>query len=102
MVATYKEYAADHRAQHVTDFDRWCAVLGTYGTLAAVVVAVFRRPKTAAALYGLANVVCITGHIAEGNHRRIMRDTAHHPIWALRADIAVANATIMDSLRSRA
>jgi hypothetical protein len=45
-------------------------------------------------------VVIGAGHIVEGNVVEQSRITARHPIWVLRADLAVANATIKDALKS--
>jgi hypothetical protein len=49
----------------------------------------------------VANATLAAGHVVEGNLLRDTRDTLRHPLWAVRADVAVANATIMDALRSR-
>jgi hypothetical protein len=95
MVASYSEFAAEHQAEHLTPFNRWCAVIGNYLTIPSAVAALLGRPKTAAALFGLAAVVLGAGHVVEGNFPRSIRDLARHPIWSVRADFAVARATIM-------
>jgi cytochrome c-type biogenesis protein CcmE len=48
------------------------------------------KPKAGAALFALSQAVIVAGHIPEGNLLEQTRITARHPIWALRADIAVA------------
>jgi hypothetical protein len=101
MVASYEEFAAQHRTQHLNPFNRWCAVVGNYLPPAAAVAALMGRPRAGATLFALATATIVTGHVVEGNLPRAVRDTLRHPIWSVRADVAVANATIMDSLRSR-
>lgn len=95
MVASYEEFAAQHRAQHLNPFNRWCAVVGNYLPLAAAVTAVLGRPRAGATLFALSTVAIAAGHVVEGNLPRAVRDTVRHPIWSVRADVAVANATIM-------
>jgi hypothetical protein len=94
-VASYGEFAAQHRAEHLTPFNRWCAVIGNYLTIPSAVAALLGRPKTAAALFGLGTVILGAGHVVEGNLPRSIRDLARHPIWSVRADFAVVRATIM-------
>lgn len=67
----------------------------------AVGAALMGRPRAGATLFALANATLAAGHVVEGNLLRDTRDTLRHPLWAVRADVAVANATIMDALRSR-
>jgi hypothetical protein len=93
--ASYAEFAAEHRAQHLNPFNRWCAVVGNYLPLPAAVAAVLGRPRAGAALFALGTAAIVAGHIVEGNLLRAVRDTVRHPIWAVRADVAVANTTIM-------
>src|ERR1700716_860616 len=95
MVASYEEFAAQHQADHLNLFNRWCAVAGNYLVPVAAVVAVLGRPKTGAALFALANAVIVTGHVVEGNLPRNAGYVVRHPIWSVRADVAVANDTIM-------
>jgi hypothetical protein len=45
-------------------------------------------------------VVIAAGHIVEGNVLEQTRITARHPIWVLRADLAVANDTLKSALRA--
>jgi 2-hydroxy-palmitic acid dioxygenase Mpo1-like len=101
VVASYQEFAAEHRTQHLTPFNRWCAVVGNSMAPAAAFTALTGRPKVAAALLALGNVVLISGHVAEGNAPRAVRDFVRHPMWSIRADVAVATATIRDSLKQR-
>jgi hypothetical protein len=101
MVASYEEFAAQQRAEHLNPFNRWSAVVGWYLlALPAAATAVLGKPKAGAALFALSQAVIVAGHIPEGNLLEQTRITARHPIWALRADIAVANATIIGALRS--
>ena len=95
MVATYQEFAARHRTQHLNPVNRSCAVVANYLAPVAVITAVLGRPKAGAALFAFANLALVTGHIVEGNLPQAVRDM-RHPIWAVRADVAVANATIRD------
>jgi hypothetical protein len=101
MAASYSEFAAEHRAEHLTPFNRWCAVVGNYLTIPSVIAALSGRPKTGAALFGLANVVLIAGHAVEGNVPRAVRDTVRHPVWSVRADFSLATATIMRAFARR-
>jgi hypothetical protein len=100
MVASYEEFAAEHRAQHVSPFIRWSAVVGDYALVPAAVALLLSRPRVGAALFGLGAASLAAGHVYEGNLFRGLRDLARHPIWGTRADFAVANATIMSALRS--
>jgi hypothetical protein len=95
MVATYQEFAAQHRTQHLNPFNRWCAVIANYLAPVALITAVWGRPKAGAALFAFANLALVTGHVVEGNLPQAIRDM-RHPIWAVRADVGVANATISD------
>jgi hypothetical protein len=95
MVASYEEFAAQQRAEHLNPFNRWYLL-----ALPAAATAVLGKPKAGAALFALSQAVIVAGHIPEGNVLEQTRITARHPIWALRADIAVANATIIGALRS--
>jgi hypothetical protein len=100
MVASYEEFAAEHRAEHLTAFNRWCAVVGNYSIVPTAVALLLGRPRVAAAIFGLGNAILLAGHVAEGNAPRSVRDFARHPIWSARADFALANATIMSALKS--
>jgi hypothetical protein len=95
MVASYKEFAAEHRSQHLSPFIRWSAVVGDYSLVAVLVALLLGRPRVAAAIFGLSTGSLVAGHVYEGNLFRGLRDLARHPIWGTRADFAVANATIM-------
>jgi hypothetical protein len=101
MVGSYEEFAAQQRAEHLNSFNRWCAVVAWYCLApAGAVTAVLGRPRAGATLFALSQVVIVAGHIVEGNLLEQTRITARHPIRVLRADLAVANATIKDALRS--
>jgi len=98
MGVSYEEFAAQHRTQHVTPFNRWCAVVGNSLVPVAAVTALTGRLKAGAALFALANATVVAGHIAEGNLARATRDLRQHPIWGVRADVAVAAATVRSAL----
>jgi hypothetical protein len=100
MAATYKEFADRQRAEHLNPFNRWSAVVTWYLlTLPAAVAVVLGRRKAGATLFALSQVAIGAGHIVEGNLREQTRITVRHPIWVARADIAIANETIMSSVR---
>jgi hypothetical protein len=101
MGVSYEEFAAQHRSQHLTPFNRWCAVVGYSLVPVAAVTALTGRVKAGAAIFALANAVVAVGHIAEGNLPRSTRDLFEHPIWGVRADIAVAAATVRSTLSER-
>jgi hypothetical protein len=101
MVASYEEFAAQQRAEHLNPFNRWGAVVAWYGlAIPGAITAALGRPKAGAALFALSQVVIGAGHIVEGNVVDQTRITVRHPIWVLRADLAVANDTIKSALRS--
>jgi hypothetical protein len=95
MVASYEQFAAEHRAQHRSPFIRWSAVVGNYSLVPTAVALLLGRPRVAAAIFGFGTTSLAAGHVVEGNLFRGLRDLARHPIWGVRADFAVANATIM-------
>jgi hypothetical protein len=97
MVASYEEFAAGQRAEHLNPFNRWSAVVSWYFlALPAAVAALLGRRKAGAVLFALSQMVIVAGHIAEGNLVEQGRITARHPIWVARADVAIANETILD------
>jgi hypothetical protein len=98
MVASYGEFAAEHRTQHLTAFNRWCAVVGNSLVPVVIVAALTGRAKAAAAIFVLANATLVTGHIVEGNAPRATTDLLQHPIWSVRADVALAVATVKSAL----
>jgi len=100
VVATYEEFAAEHRGEHLTAFNRWCAVIGNYSNVPTVVALLLGRRRVAALIFGLGTAIVLAGHIAEGNLPRSVHDTLRHPIWAVRADVALANATVLSALKS--
>jgi hypothetical protein len=99
MVASYEEFAAEHRGEHLTPFNRWCAVVGNYSNVPSAVALLSGRPRLAAAIFGLGSAVLVAGHVAEGNLPRSLDMLATHPVWAARADLAVANDTIRGLVR---
>jgi hypothetical protein len=98
MGVSYQEFAAGHRSQHETPFNRWCAVVGNSLVPVSAVIALTGRLKAGAMVFVLANATVTAGHIAEGNLRRSSRELLHHPIWGVRADIEVAAATVRSAL----
>jgi hypothetical protein len=94
-VATYDEFATEHRAEHLTPVNRGCAVVGNSLTFVGAASLLLGRPWGAAALLGSGAAVLAAGHVAEGNLPRSLRDLARHPIWSVRADLAVVRDTIM-------
>ncbi len=96
MVATYEEFAVQQRSEHLNMFNRWSAVVAWYVlALPGVAAALLGRPKAGAALFALSQVTIAAGHIIEGNLFEQTRITARHPIWVLRADLAIANETVV-------
>jgi hypothetical protein len=45
MVASYEEFAAEHRAQHLSPFIRWSAVVGNYSLVPTAIALLFSRIK---------------------------------------------------------
>jgi hypothetical protein len=99
MVASYAEFAAEHRGEHLTPFNRWCAVFGNYSNVPTAVALLSGRPRAAAAIFASGTAILLAGHIAEGNLPRSVTDVVRHPIWATRADFALANATVKGVFR---
>ena len=100
MVATYEEFVVEHRVQHVSAFNGWCAVVGNSSLFPTAAALLLRRPRVAAAIFSLGTAVLFAGHIADGTLLQSTRDFARHPIWGTRADFALANATIRSALGS--
>lgn len=94
MFASYEEFAAEHRAEHLNPINRWCAVVENGLAIVAVGVLLSGRLKAGLALIGAGSAVGGVGHAIEGNLPRALSDLAH-PIWSVRADMAVALATVM-------
>ena len=101
MVTSYEEFAAQQRAEHLNPFNRWCAVVGNYLAFAAAFAALSGRRRAGATLFALSQVALAAGHLAEGNLLEQTRVTARHPIWVGRADVAIANETIMGLVRRK-
>jgi hypothetical protein len=101
-MASYKEFESRQRAEHSSPFIRWSAVVAWYVlALPAVAMAGLGRRKAGAVLFALSQVAIAAGHVVEGNLLDQSRITVRHPIWVLRADIAIANDTVMDLVRKR-
>ncbi|MDT5330261.1 MAG: hypothetical protein QOF31_1558 [Mycobacterium sp.] len=101
MVGSYQEFAAEHRGEHLTAINRWSCVIGNYSTVPTAIALLSGRRRVAAAIFGLGSTVLVAGHLAEGNLPRSLSMLATHPIWAARADFAVANATVMGLVRRK-
>ena len=97
MVASYDEFAAEHRAEHLNPVNRWCAVFGNYLPVVGAISMLLGRRKAGLALVGSGAAILTAGHVVEGNLPRSLSMLYRHPIWAARADFAVARATIMGS-----
>ena len=57
MTASWQEFAAGHRSQHLTPFNRWCAVVGNSLAPVAAVAALTGRPKAAAMIFAAGTAV---------------------------------------------
>jgi hypothetical protein len=97
---TYDEFAAEHRAEHLTPLNRGCVVVGNSLSVVGAASMLLGRWRGGAALAGAGGAILVAGHVAEGNLPRSLRDLARHPIWSTRADLTLARDTIMGS-RSR-
>jgi hypothetical protein len=95
MVASYEEFAADHRGDHLDPFNRWCAVAGNSLAVVAAVSLLVGRPKVGAASFGLGTAILVAGHLVEGNLIQSSSKLARHPIWGTRADFALARDAIL-------
>jgi hypothetical protein len=99
VAASYGEFAAEHRAAHRSTFIRWTAVAGNYSNVPTAVALLLGRPRAAAAIFAAGTAALVVGHAVEGSLLRAGRDLARHPIWSVRADVAVANETVRSVLR---
>jgi hypothetical protein len=70
MVASYEEFAAEHRGEHLTAFNRWSAVLGNYSTIPTAIALLSGRPRLAAGIFASGTAILLAGHIAEGGRVR--------------------------------
>ncbi len=98
VAASYDEFAAEHRAEHGSAFIRWATVAGNYSNIPTAIALLVGRPRAAAAIFGIGTAALVVGHAVEGNLPRAGRDLARHPIWSVRADVAVANETLRAAL----
>jgi hypothetical protein len=73
--------------------------VGNYSNVPTAIALLSGRPRIAAVSFGLGTAILVAGHVAEGNLPRSVQDIVTHPIWATRADIALANATIKSALK---
>jgi hypothetical protein len=101
MVESYEQFAAQHQADHLNPVNRWCAVAGNYLGILSAVSMLLGRPRAAAALFASGTAIIVAGHVVEGNLPRNAGYFVHHPIWSVRADVAVANETIRGLVRRK-
>jgi hypothetical protein len=66
MVASYEEFEAEHHADHLNAFNRWCAVVGNPMQVVGAVVMLLGRRKVGAALTGSGAAITVVGHVVEG------------------------------------
>ena len=95
MVASFDEFAAEHRAEHRNAFNRWCAAVGNPLFFLGTVAMLSRNRRAGAALVSSGAAVLVAGHVAEGTLSRALRDLARHPVWSVRADVGLARETIV-------
>ena len=101
MISSYREFLAEHGAEHLNPVNRWCAVVGNPLWVVGSVLMPLGRRRSGAALAASGLAIVIAGHVVEGNLLRNVRIFYRHPIWSLRADFAGARETIMGSTRSK-
>ena len=63
----YAQFLADHKAEHRSDFNRWCLVVGDALQIAGVIAALRARWSGAAMLFAIGLGVATAGHLREGN-----------------------------------
>jgi hypothetical protein len=95
MVASFDEFQVEHRAQHLTAFNRWCVAAGNAVIILSAVPLLSRRWRGATAAFLVGGAITAVGHVAEGNLPRALRDLARHPIWSVRADVGFAREVIV-------
>ena len=100
MVASYQEFAAEHRGEHTSLFIRWSHVIGQHLNVVAVAAMLLGRRRAAATSAAASFVILTAGHVVEGNMFWSLHFLARHPIWSVQAVFAVANETILSALRS--
>ena len=94
MRQSYAEFLADHKAEHRSAFNRWCLVAGDAIQIAGVIVALRARWRPAAVLFTIGFGVAIAGHVRDGNVPGSFDTVQRHPLWNLRADLAIAKDVI--------
>lgn len=95
--ASFEEFQAEHRADHQSAFNRWCAAVGNPVYLVGVAALLMRRWRTGAALFiGGTGLTAVEGNLPSAN-----RALARHPIWAVRADVILARDILVGRLQGR-
>jgi hypothetical protein len=98
LVGSCEAFAAQHRTQHLEPFNRLCAVVGNSLAPVAAVTALTAHRRAGATVFALANSTLFARHAVEGNIPCAVRDLFRHPLWSVRADVAVAGAMLRNSL----
>jgi hypothetical protein len=99
VAASYEEFVAKHRDEHRSAFIRWATVIGNYSNIPTAIWLLAGRRRRAATSFAFGTAALVIGHSVEGNLARAGRDLARHPIWSVRADVALATTTLRDGLR---
>ena len=86
----YAQFLADHKAEHRSDFNRWCLVVGDAPQIAGVIAALRARWSGAAMLFAIGLGVATAGHLREGNVAKSFDTVQRHPLWNLRGDLEIA------------
>ena len=97
MHQSYAEFLADHKAEHRSDFNRWCLVVGDALQIAGVLAAFRARWRRAAAIIVAIGLgVTTAGHLRDGNVPKSFDTVQRHPLWNLRGDLAIAKDVLTD------
>jgi hypothetical protein len=98
VAASFEEFAAEHRAEHASSFIQWSTVIGNYSNIPTAIALLLGRRRAALSIFLVGTAALVIGHIFEGNLVRAGRDLVRHPIWSVRADVAVANSAVKAAL----
>jgi hypothetical protein len=90
MHQSYAEFLADHRAEHRSNFNRWCLVVGDVLQIAGVLAALRARWRRAAIVFAVGLGVATAGHVRDGNVPKSFDTVQRHPLRNLRGDLAIA------------
>src|SRR5947208_1352791 len=95
MFTSFDDFEAHHHDEHLTAFNRGCVVVGNALAILSVVPLLSRRLKGATTAFLAGVAITGVGHAAEGNLLPATRDLARHPIWSVRADVALARDIVL-------